>query len=625
MNNKISYTSVLVLLSLAAAVPAANQTVVLDASDVRSKRVHVTLTIPVRPGPLTLVYPKWLPGEHGPTGPIESMIGLTLEDAAGRALHWSRDPYDMYALRLVVPAGTAEITVRMETGLAVGGDGFSAAPTSSDQLAILPWNEFLLFPKGIDAERTPIDARLVVPEGWNVVSALSARREGGQYRFETSSIARLIDSPAQIGRYSKLFALAGSAPGPDIPHQLSVMADSAAALETPANFAEGYSRLVAEGGALFGSRMYRHYTWLLSLSDHVAHFGLEHHESSDNRREEGALGDETTRMGVAMLLGHEYVHSWNAKYRRPVGLLSPDYQRPMDGTMLWVYEGLTDFWGDILATRADLVTQKFYLEMLASTAGHFDLQPGSKWRPLVDTATAAQILYPAPGAWSSARRSVDFYEASVFLWYDVDAELRAKSGGKVTLDDFMKRFCAGESGAPRVSPYTEADIYAHLNALAPNNWRAFVHRHLDGLGTGALLGTFARSGWKLEYTAQKNDYVEYRHQVRKGVDRQWSIGLRISKDGEIVDTVEGRAAARAGIGPGMKLIAVNGRKYTDEVLDAAMLDAQKTRAPIELLFESADFFRTFKVDYTDGPRFPHLVRVTDQSDQLGAVLAPRAK
>jgi predicted metalloprotease with PDZ domain len=603
---------------------AADMKVVLDARDVQSKRVHTQLTIPVKPGPLTLVYPKWLPGEHGPTGPLESIIGLHIK-ANGQELAWTRDPFDMYALRVMVPAGVGQLDVSMESGLAVDGDGFSASPTSSDQLAILPWNEFLLFPKGIDAEKVMIESSVTVPADWTLVSPLESTAAGNTHTFESASIARLIDSPAQLGRYSKLVALTGSEPRADIKHTLSIMADSAAALETPAAFDQGYARLVAENGALFGSRMYRHYTWLLSLSDHVAHFGLEHHESSDNRLKENALKDEDSRMGVAMLLGHEYVHSWNAKYRRPAGLLSPDYQKPMDGTLLWVYEGLTQFWGDILPTRAGLVTNKFYLEMLADIAGHFDGQPGATWRPLVDTATAAQILYPAPDGWESARRSTDFYDASVFLWYDVDAEIRSKSGGKASLDDFMKRFYAGNSGAPALKPYVEADLYANLNAVVANDWRAFIDRHLRGRNNQALLGTLDRSGWKLEYSATKNDYVEYQQKRRENVDREWSIGLRINKDDEIIDTVESRAAAKAGLGPGMKLVAVNGKKYTDDVLDAAIASAQKSRQPIELLVENAEFFKTFKVEYYDGPRFPHLVRVDGKADVLSKVLEARVK
>ncbi|HVS22635.1 MAG TPA: M61 family peptidase [Gammaproteobacteria bacterium] len=604
---------------------AADFTVRVDARDVQSKRVHTELGIPVKPGALTLVYPQWIPGEHGPTGPLDSMIGLHIR-ANGADLPWTRDPLDLFALHVDVPARVVRLEIALESGLTTAGGGFTSAPTSSEQLAVLAWNQFLLLPEGSDADKLSIDATVIAPPGWTVVSALPSTVGADNSRvFATASIARLIDSPVQMGRYATLVRLPGSEPRADIEHSISIIADSNAALEIPEPFAAGYGRLVAEAGALFGTRMYRHYTWLLSLSDDIAHFGLEHHESSDDRREERALLEEDTRMGIAGLLSHEYVHSWNGKYRRPAGLLSADYQEPMDGSLLWVYEGLTEFWGDVLASRAGLVAPRFYRERLAALAAHFENEPGASWRPLADTAVAAQELYEVSSAWESGRRGTDFYEASVFLWFDVDAELRERSGGKATLDDFARQFYAGAAGAPALKPYNEPDVYAALARIAPTDWRRFIRRHLDATDTKALLGVLARIGWRLEYTAVKNDWTSLGEKRSKGVNREWSIGLRVDEDNVILDTNERGAAAKAGVGPGMTLIAVNGKKYTADVLDAALVAAQRAHEPIELLVENADYFKTFKVQYNDGPRYPHLVPIAGQPDLLGSVLAPRAK
>ena len=609
----------------AAAVPAADLTVRVDAREVPRNRVHTDITLAVKPGPLTLVYPKWLPGEHTPTGPLESVIGLEIK-ANGVRLAWSRDPYDMYALRLTVPHSVDHLELSIESGLATEGTGFSAAPTGSEQLAILPWNEFLLFAKGEDADRISAVASVILPAGWSLASALASRPvAGGGFEFEAASVARLIDSPVQIGRYAKRVDLPGAQPRPDLGHSISLMADSAAALVTPDDFVERYGRLVAESGALFGSRMYRHYTWLLSLSDHVAHFGLEHHESSDDRIDENSLTEPELRVGVASLLGHEYVHSWNGKYRRPQGLLSPDYQRPMDGSLLWVYEGLTQFWGYVLPTRAGLISPDYYRDRLAASAGSFDIEPGARWRPLADTAVGAQLLYNAPQAWSSSRSDADFYDASMFLWLDVDAELQARSRGSATLDDFAKRFYAGASGAPQLKPYAEHDVYDTLAALAPGDWRAFIRRHLDVTGTAALLAALERSGWNLGYSGEKNAAVERWQKSAKSTDRSWSIGVSLDKDSKIIDVVEGRAAARAGAGPGMKLVAVNGRKFSAEVLDAAIAEAQTTHQPIALLVDNADFYRTLAVEYYEGARYPHLVRIDGRPDGLAALLASRLR
>jgi predicted metalloprotease with PDZ domain len=374
---------------------------------------------------------------------------------------------------------------------------------------------------------------------------------------------------------------------------------------------------------LFGTRMYRHYTWILTLSDHVAHFGLEHHESSDDRVDENSLSDAPLREGVAELLAHEYVHSWNGKYRRPAGLLSPDYQQPMDGSLLWVYEGMTQFWGTVLPVRSGLITPESYREMLASIAGFYDIQTGNRWRPLADTAVAAQILYGMPAAWSSSRREVDFYEASEFLWLNVDAELRARSGGRASIDDYVKRFYAGNGGAPALKPYSEADVYATLASVAPGDWRTLIHRHLDSLGPAAVLDGLKSSGWQLTYTAARNSFIDTREKRTKNLHREWSIGMIIDDKHVIVDTLEDRAAARAGAGAGMTILAVNGRKYSIEVLDAAIVAAQASKKPIEIMVENGDYYRVLSVPYFDGPRWPHLTRLEAQPDVLAEVLKPR--
>jgi predicted metalloprotease with PDZ domain len=602
---------------------AADLSVRVDAREVARKHVHTDMTLAVSAGPLTLVFPKWIPGEHGPTGPLETIIGMTIR-ANGETLAWQRDPFDMYAIRVTVPAGATRLEIAMDTGLATEGGVFSTGPTSSEQVAVLPWNEFVLLPKGRDAGGISTEATVLAPADWQLNCALALHRApDGSVQLEPATLARLIDSPLQMGRYARRIELAGSAPLPELPHAISIVGDTPTALNVPDDFAAGYARLVAQAGALFGTRMYRHYTWLLTLSDHVAHFGLEHHESSDDRTAENALSEAALRERVAELLAHEYVHSWNGKYLRPAGLLSPDYQQPMDGSLLWVYEGLTQYWGTVLPVRAGLITPDSHREMLAALAGYFEIQTGARWRPLADTAVQAQILYNAPHAWESSRRGTDFYEASEFLWLNVDAELRGSSSGRASLDDFMRRFYAGAGGEPAVKPYVEADVYAALSSVAPGEWRALIRRHLDTPSPRALLAGLESAGWKLSYSPEKNSYLETQQRRRKVTDRQWSVGLVIDDKGRIVDTIEDRAAARAGAGPGMKVVAVNGHAYSPDVLDAAIAAAHDSRKPIELLVENGDYYRTLAVSYFDGPRYPHLSRIEGRTDTLAEVL--RAK
>jgi predicted metalloprotease with PDZ domain len=612
-----------VLVMMGAVAQAADLSVRLDAREIVRNHVHTDLTLNVKGGPLTLVFPKWLPGEHMPSGPLDTLIGMTMR-AHGQLLSWQRDPKDPFAVSVTVPPGVSELDIALDSGLPTEGGSFTAGPTNSAQLAVLSWNQYVLLPKGRDAATLSTAASLRAPPQWQIACALEQQPQAdGSVRLEEGSLARLIDSPVQIAHFARRIELPGSAPLPQLKHSIALAADSEEAMKLPEDFAAGYGQLVAQSGMLFGTRMYRHYTWLLTLSDHVAHFGLEHHESSDDRVDENSVSDAPLREGVAELLAHEYVHSWNGKYRRPAGLLSADYQQPMDGTLLWVYEGMTQFWGTVLPVRAGLIPQPSYREMLASVAGSFDIQTGNRWRPLGDTAVAAQVLYDAPPAWSMSRRDVDFYEASEFLWLNVDTELRTRSGGKVSLDDYVRRFYAGAGGTPALKPFSEQDIYTTLAGMVPGDWRALVHRHLDSLGQQVLLEALRGSGWQLSYTAEKNPYLETQQRRRKETNREWSLGVLVDDKETVVETIEDRAAARAGVGPGMKLIAVNGRKYSADVLDAAVAGAQANRKPIELLVASADYYRVVSVPYFDGPRWPHLTRIEGTPDLLTQTLTPR--
>jgi predicted metalloprotease with PDZ domain len=602
----------------------ADLTVRVDARDVIRRHLQTHETLAVKPGPLVLVYPKWIPAEHAPAGPLDSIIGLEIK-AKGQRLEWKRDPYEMYAITVTVPAGATQLDITLDTGMAADGGGFSSSPGSTARLAIIRWNEFVLLPKGRDAATIPAVGSVAIPNGWTATCSLETHAgEGGALEFEPVSLAQLIDSPVQMGEFVRHVDLPGSAPHADIHHMISIAADTAAATEVPADFPQGYGNLVAEAGAVFASRHYRHYTWLLSLSDHIEAFGEEHHESSDDRVPETVLKEADSRKLVAGLLGHEYAHSWNGKFRRPQGLLSPDYLKPMDGSLLWVYEGMTQFWGDVLPTRAGLLKPEDYREIIAVSAGHFDISTGPRWRPLADTAVQAQVLYDSPRAWSSARRSVDFYDASVFLWLDVDAQLRAHSDGKGSLDDFTHRFYSGNDGRPEVKPYVENDLYTTLAAIAPADWRGIIRKHLDVPDTKALLEGLKHTGWQLSYSAEKNSDVEIGQKIRKTTRLEWSIGFNLDEKGVMTDVIEGRAAALGGAGPGMTLVAVNGKKFTPEILAAAMVAAQSTHKPIDLLVENDDYYRTLSVAYFDGPRFPHLTRVEGTPDTLSEVLKSHA-
>lgn len=589
----------------------------VDATDAPRKVFHSHMRIPATAGPMKLVYAKWLPGEHGPTGPIADLVEVRIQ-ANGERVPWTRDPLDMYVFNINVPKGAGEIEADVTYLSPTDTGSFTAGPSATENLAVISWNTLLLFPPGKDANDVFVEGTLKMPEGWSWASPL--RQADG--KFERASLATYIDSPVIIGRYMKNIDIpSGSAPK----HRINFVADSGAALETPPTFANDYGRLVAEAGAAFGAYHFRKYDWLVTLSDNVAHFGLEHHESSDNRREEDVLVDASTRQGLGGLLSHEYVHSWNGKYRRPAILLSPDYQKPMEGNLLWVYEGLTEYLGTLLATRAGLWTPEFYREHLAAIAAGFDIQPGRTWRPLQDTATAAQILYGSADAWRSLRRGADFYEESTLLWLEADAIIRDKTNGRASLDDFTRKFHGGESGFPAVKPYTFDDVVNTLNSIAPYDWRKHFEERLNAVSPRAPIGGITAGGWQLAYDENENEFTAANAKRRKLQDLTWSLGMTIKEDGTIRDVILNLPAANAGIGPGMKLVAVNGRKYTKELLTSAIRETKRSKNPIELLVQNGDFFRAHTVDYHGGIRYPHLVRAEGKEDRLATVLASKAR
>ena len=457
----------------------------VDATDVARKVLHARLQIPAQPGTLTLVYPKWLPGDHAPTGPITDLVGLKMS-AAGKTVEWRRDAVDMYALVVELPAGASTLDVALDYLSPPGADGSASGASATAQLADISWSDALLYPKGVKASEIQYAATLRLPEGWQFGTALvPANQTGNLIQFEPVSLETLVDSPVVAGAHFRTLDLT---PGGQLPHFLHIVADSAAALEMKPEDGRHFSHLVAETGALFGARHYRAYHFLLTLSDHVAHFGLEHHESSDNRQCEKYLIDADLLKLRAALLPHEMVHSWNGKYRRPTGLATPDFQQPMRGELLWVYEGLTDYLGDVLAARCGLWTDEDFRQSLALEAARLDRQPGRTWRPLVDTTVAAQLLYDARKEGSAWRRSVDFYEEGVLIWLEADVLIRQQSQGRRSLDDFCRRFCGGPSGPPRVVPYTLDDVLAALNEVSPRDWRQFFQARVYDIDLRAPLG-----------------------------------------------------------------------------------------------------------------------------------------
>ena len=594
-------------------------TLALDARDVPIKLLHAKLVIPASPGPLTLYYPKWLPGEHTPSGPVVNLAGPRLT-ANGKPLAWERDPDDMYSFHVVVPAGAAAVEATYDLLGSTAGEGFSSSASATERLAMLNWNEVVLYPAGRAPEDIRVAASVRLPAGWRWASALRGHESAGAVEFEPVSLVTLIDSPVMTGAYMRSIPLTTDAR----PVTLDMAADSPEALDVPAERVAALKRLVAEARALFGAEHYDAYHFLLLLSDHTAHFGLEHHQCSDDQVGEQSMRDPMGLLGSAGLLPHEYVHSWNGKYRRPAGLATPDYQKPMRGELLWVYEGLTQYLGNVLAARSGLFTPKQYRNVLALAAAGLENHRGREWRPLHDTAVAAQILYGSPGEWGSERRGTDFYDEGQLIWLEADAVIRRETHGQRSMDDFCRRFHGAPSGSPRVVPYTLDDVVATLESVAPYDWRHFLAARIDAVTPHAPLGGIEADGWRLAYGDSASDIQRAREKSRHSLDLTCSIGLQLSEEGGSVrDVVPESPAARAGAGPGMKLLAVNGRRFSERVLHDAVR-ATASGKPLELLFDDGEFYRTCRLDYRGGERYPQLDRKPGGADGLADVIRPLA-
>lgn len=605
--------SALLVLMTALALAAQNTAIqlTLDARQAPMKILHSELLMPVRPGPLTLYYPKWIPGEHEPDGPIANVTGLKFT-ANGQTIPWRRDLLDVFTFHLDIPAGASQLAVSFDYIEPAFGQ-YTAGASATDKLLVVSWNQNLLYLSGIPAQQQTFQAKLILPAGWKFATALPvASQNGDEVTFQPVSLNRLVDSPVQAGQFLDKYDI--TPPGEPIHHELDIAADSAAAANLSPDLQQKMTNLVAELGALFGARHYRDYHFLFTLSDHVAHFGLEHHESDDSRLGERVLEEPDPGRPMGGLLAHEFVHSWNGKFRRPADLTPPYYEAPMQTDLLWVYEGLTDYLGNVLAARSGLWTQDQYHQYLANIAANLGPgRPGRTWRPLLDTAVAVPGIGYAPG-WINWRRGTDYYPEGDLVWLEVDTIIHRVTNGQKTIADFLKSFYGGPNLGPQLKTYTFDQLVAALNAVAPYDWAHFFHERLDSTSAAAPLGGVESSGWQVVYTSEKPMAAD--GGSRAAVSAAYSIGLEVGRDGTVEDSIFGGPAYKAGISSGMRITGVEGRPFTPELLADAIRNSPTASGPIHLLVENDNYFRHAAIDYHGGARYPHLLRKEGTPDYL---------
>ena len=601
--------------------PAGPVALTVELPNPQQQLFYVHEVMPVRPGPLTLYYPKFTPGDHAPDGPVETMMGLEVT-AAGQRLAWARDEVDMFTLHLIVPAGADRIEISFQ---------FPERERVTPNLMGLQWNQVALYQAGYPTKVQMYEPTLVMPAGWRYATALTTETsQGGRIRFRPVPFNTLVDSPVIAGKFFRELDLTPS--GSSVHRYLDMVGDSAASLDIPDAQLTGYRHLVEQADALFQSHHYDDYHFLLTLSDYVSRGGLEHHRSSDDRARSGAkmFADPDHFMLDGSLLPHEYTHSWNGKFMRPAELWQPDFEIPEHAKMLWVYEGLTVYLGDMLTVRSGLWSPDTWREVVACRAAAMAHQTGRDWRPLIDTTTAAQLVYGAPSAWSNWRRETDFYREGQLLWLAVDTKIRTLSQDRRSIDDFARLFFSVDDGSFVTHTYTFDDVVHALNTVQPYDWASFLHNWVDGVGDQVpLLSGIEASGWHLDYSDQPSHYQEALENVGegelegKGVNAMFSVGLFLNSEGRVEDVLWNGPAFKAGLAPGMKLIAIDGRAYSTAVLRSEIAQAQKTRQPIQITAQFDGVTGNYTVSYDGGLRDPHLVRQPGTTDYLQEILAPK--
>lgn len=589
----------------------------VDATDIARRVFRVKATVPAKPGPLTLLYPQWIPGNHSPTGAIDKLAGLVVT-ANGKTIPWTRDQFDVYAFHVDVPEGASEVVAEFKFLSSQGGNQGRVVMTPD--MLNLQWNSNSLYPAGVYARNIKAQASVKLPAGWSYATALETESKSGDtVTFKPIDYDDLVDSPLYAGKYYKRIDLD---PGAKVPVHLNVFADDPKFLATKPEQIKAHQALVQQMYKLYGARHYDHYEFLLALTGKLGGIGLEHHRSSENSGATGYFTEwDKTWLGRD-LLAHEFNHSWDGKYRRGADLATPSFNVPMGDSLLWVYEGQTQFWGHVIAARSGLWTADQARDVLANVAATYDRgRPGLAWRALQDTTNDPTIAQRRSLAYRNYQLSEDYYSGGQMVWLEVDGKLRELTGDKRSIDDFAKAFFGMKDGDWDVNPYTFDDVVATLDGIAKYDWASFLRERLDG--HGSLIGGIAASGWKLVYTDKPNKAFEAAEARSKGANLSYSLGLTVDAKGQLGDVLWDSPAFKAGLAPSMSLIAVNGREFSPEALKDAVTAAKGGSTPIELLVKNFDHIDTVKVDYHGGLLYPSLVRLDGKPDRLSELYKAR--
>ncbi|WP_454758744.1 M61 family metallopeptidase [Caulobacter segnis] len=594
--------------------------VAVDATDLDRKIWNVTTTMPVsKAGDFVFLYPQWVPGGHSPRNDLDKLAGLVVT-ANGKRIPWIRDVVSVNAFHVDVPAGVTELQISYQFLTAV--EAKVGRTEVTPEMLNLQWLQVTMYPAGYYTRQIPIDASVKLPDGWKLATALeTAKTEGATTTFKTTTVETLVDSPIFAGKYVKSIDLDPTGPAPV---RLNLVADSPELLDAKPEHIQVHKDLVQQAYKLYGSHHYDHYDFLVFLSDKIGGIGLEHHRSSENRVVPKYFTEWDKSFVGRDLLSHEYTHSWNGKFRRAADLWTPNLNVPMRDSMMWVYEGQTQYWGNVLAARSGLLTKQQALDSLASTAAAYDNRRGRDWRPVQDTTNDPIIASRKPLSWLSWQRSEDYYSEGLLVWLDADTLIREKTAGKKSLDDFAKAFFGVDNGSYVPRTYTFEDVVSTLNGVYAYDWATFLKTRIQDVQEKAPLDGYARGGYKLVYTDTPTEFMKTAETKAKSTGLPYSLGLSVGSDGVLTDVQWGGPAFKAGLTQGLTVVAVNGEAFDGDKLKAAVTAAKTPENPlVELLLKDGSRYRMVKIDYRGGLRYPRLEKIPGVPSRLDDILTPR--
>jgi len=589
----------------------------VDATNSAQQIFRVRQSIPAKPGKLTLLYPQWVVANHGPSGALNQVAGLKAS-ANGKPLDWKRDPLNVWAFGIDVPQGVTTVDVEFEYLSPIEAN--QGRTTFTNDILGVQWQSLALYPAGYRSRNITVQPNLTVPPGWQFGSALEvSERKGDEIAFKPLDLETLLDSPLFAGRYFRRIDLD---PGAKTPVHLNLVADSAEQLDATPEQIAPHRELIQQSYKLFNSKHYKHYDFLLAISDDFGGIGREHHQSSENGVKLGYFAEWNKYEARRELLPHEFAHSWNGKFRRPGGQDVPNFNTPMDNSLLWVYEGQTQYWGAVLAARSGMIKPENTRDLLAASAARLDNVKGREWRAVQDTTYDPIVNARRPQVWNNWQRGEDYYQEGQLIWLDADTKIRELSGDKRSLNDFARSFFGVDDGVNVAKHYSFEDVVKALNAVQPYDWTSFLRTRLDGHGPGAPLDGLARAGWKLVYAEKQTDFLKAQEDLSKSANFQYSLGFSVGAEGKLEAFQWEGVGFKAGLSGGSTLLAVNGRAYKPELLRAAVTAAKTGKEPINLLVKKGNLYQTYALDYHDGLKYPRLERIAGTPDRLAEILQP---